>query len=761
MEEKEQFDFSLDDILKEFGSGTPAEDASTVPAEEAPRAAGEESAETAEEPFEAAPASGDDSLEDLTSDFLKSLLSGSADEAAPAAEPETASDSESEDEDVRIFPDKKAKKQEAKDLNATVRFTPVGTHQTEEVTGSTQRLDTAAVIAAVSAKPATDSKGDTQVFAPITEEQAAAAASEGAEPFSAGWEPKYEEPMGEYVPPEPIVFRPRSRLRELKKKLVAGPERRYYALAEEGLGKYQISMFLGSLVVILAVAAVCLYQMGMVQEDRMRLLVFGEMFAMLLAGLLGSGRLLDGFFSIFKGKFTLDSLLTVTFVVCIVDAVFCLQEVRVPFCAAFCLEMVFSLWAEYERRNTEMGMMDTMRKATRLNRVAKAPDCHEGRAGFYVEDGEVEDFMDHYNVPSRPEKVMNVYALIAFLLSGGVGLAAGLLGGVSAGFRVWSAAILMAAPASAFISQTRPMAVLERRMHKLGVVLCGWQGVKAACGNAVVPLTDADLFPAGSVKVNGVKFYSQRDPDQTVSYATAVIEASGMGIANLFTQLRDSRYGRHYTAENFRYYENGGLGGEVCGEPVLVGSLTFLQEMGVEMPEGAKVSQAVYVAVDGELCGVFAMAFGKLKGVSAGLGTLCGYRKLTPVLVTGNFLLSESFIRAKFNANTRRMAFPSLAEREKTAQWKPDPEKREVCALTTQEGIAPLGFAITGARALRSAVRMGTWMHIFGGIVGMAIVLVLTLVEGGAALLTPTNLLLLELIWALPGLLITEWTRRL
>ena len=629
MEEKEQFDFSLDDILKEFGSGASGAETPAVPAEEAPRTPGEEGTEAAEKPTGEATASGDAPVEDFSSDFWKSLLSEPAGEAAPAAEPEEASEPEAEDEDVRIFPDKKAKKQDAQDLNATVRFTPVGTHQAEEVTGSTQRLDTAAVVAAVAAKAPKASKGDTQVFAPITEEQATAAASEGAEPFSAGWEPKYEEPMGEYVPPEPIVFRPRSRLRELKKKLVAGPERRYYALAEEGLGKYQISMFLGSLVVILAVAAVCLYQMDMVQEDRMRLLVFGEMFAMLLAGLLGSGRLLDGLASVFKGKFTLDSLLCMTFVVCIVDALFCLQEVRVPFCAAFCLEVVFAQWAEYERRNTEMGMMDTMRKATRLNRVAKAPDCYEGRPGFYVEDGEVEDFMDRYNEPTRPEKAMNVYALIAFLLSGAVGLVAGLRGGVSAGFRVWSAAILMAAPASAFISQTRPMAVLERRMHKLGVVLCGWQDVKAACGNAVVPLTDSDLFPAGSVKVNGVKFYSQRDPDQTVSYATALIEASGMGIADLFTQLRESRYGRHYVADNFRYYENGGIGGEVCGEPVLVGSLTFLQEMGVEMPEGAKVSQAVYVAVDGELCGVFAMAFGKLKGVSAGLGTLCGYRKLT------------------------------------------------------------------------------------------------------------------------------------
>ena len=48
-----------------------------------------------------------------------------------------------------------------------------------------------------------------------------------AEPFSEQWEPEYEQPIGEYVPPQPIVFKPRSRLRELKKDLVAGPEKRF------------------------------------------------------------------------------------------------------------------------------------------------------------------------------------------------------------------------------------------------------------------------------------------------------------------------------------------------------------------------------------------------------------------------------------------------------------------------------------------------------------------------------------------------------
>ena len=743
MEEKD-LGFSLEDIMREFGSGTPEQEPS----------AQEQTAEPVEE--EAVPVTPEEDEEDYSSPFWQEIRNAPAEEEPVPEEPE---------DDVRVYEkEQPAAETPAQDLTETVRFTPVA-NQDPGLDGDTVRLDAGAVADAV--RKAAVASGDTMVFTPLgdgaedaQEEPAAVPIPEGAEPFSRNWEPHYEEPMGEYVPPEPIVFRPRSRLTELKKKLVAGPERRYYALAEDGVGKYQVLIFLNMLVVALASGAVVLHQMGMVQPDRMRLLVFGELFAMLISALLGSDRLLSGFINMFKGKFNLDSLLTVTFAVCVTDCVFCLQEIRVPFCAAFCLTMTFSLWAEFERRNTEMGQMDTMRKAIRLNRVSKAPGCFEGRPGFRVSDGEVEDFMDRYQEVSGPEKLMNVYALIALLACTAIGVMGGLLGGVSNGFRVGSIALMAAAPATAFICQTRPMSVLERRMHKLGVVLCGWSGVKAACGAGVVPLTDSDLFPGGSVKVNGVKFYSQRDPDETVSYATALIEASGMGIAGLFTQLLDSRYGRHYDAQNFRYYENGGIGGEVCGESVLVGSLSFLQEMGVELPEGARVSQAVYCAVDGELCGVFAMAFGKLKGVSAALGTLSGHRGLTPVLITGNFLLSESFIRAKFNANTRRFAFPSMAEREKVGLWNPTPEESTVCALTTQEGLAPMAFAITGARALRSAVNVGTWLHILCGVLGMVIVLLLSIVEG-IALLTPANLLVLELIWALPGLLITEWTRRL
>ena len=756
MGEKNQPEFTLEDILKEFGS----EPLEPTPAEPPARQ---------DEP--SAPAQP----EEPVWEFLpRQEFAGDAPEDAPQA-PEDPEEAPSETqempaEDPQIFDElPNEEPDESRFAEPEVQTwapteDPTDAPESDMLEEDTIRLDTRKILAAIGEQP----DDETQVFSPVEEapveeapeQPAADTIPEGAEPFGTDWEPEYEQPIGEYTPPEPIVFRPRSQLRDLKRKLVAGPERRYYALAEQGLGKLQISIFLSVIVVLLGSVSVGLYHFGMIPQERMRLLVFGEIFAMLFAALLASNCLLNGIVSLFKGKFTLDTLLVASFLVCMADGYFCLRQVRVPFCAAFCLQACMSLWAESQRRSTEMGQMDTLRKATQLKQVAKAPGCYGDDPGFYVTAGEPEDFMDTYQQPSGGDRLVRIYALTVFLVTAAIAGFTGFTRGLSDAMRVWSACILAAAPATIFICQSRPMAVLERRLHRLGAVLCGWQGIKACAGAAAVPLTDGDLFPAGSMKINGVKFYTNREPDQVIAYAAALIHCSGNCLSPLFEELLDQRSGHHYDVENFRSYEAGGMGGELDGESVLVGTLPFLKDMGVETPEGARVNQAVYLSIDGELCAVFALAFGKLKGVSAGLGTLCSYRGLTPVLSSDNFLLSEGFLRAKFNVNTRRMAFPSLQERQKVASWTPAPTQSIPCALLTQDSLAASAFSITGARAYHTASMLGAIVHIFGGILGVVIVAALALVAGGS-LLTPANLLLFELIWAVPGLLITEWTRNI
>lgn len=590
---------------------------------------------------------------------------------------------------------------------------------------------------------------DAPVFVPPLEPE--------KEPYSSEWEPEYEQPMGEYVPLEPIVFRPKSRLRELKKQLIAGPEKRYYELTELGFGKLQLAILGCGLVAILSVFTAGMYAVGAVPENRMRLLVFSQLLGLMLSALLGSYQLMEGFSDLIKRQFSLNTLLLFSLVACVADGILCLYQVRVPCCAPFSLNVTMSLWSAYQKRNIELGQMDTMRKAIRLDSVVLEEEYYQGMPGILRGEGRVEDFMETYRTPSGAERTLNVYALVSLFASLGIGIVAGALLGIVDGIRFFSASLLVAVPAAAYITLSRPMAILERKLHKLGTVLCGWQGVMALSTKAVFPLYGNDIFPTGSVKLNGLKFYGSRNPDQVVAYGTAVMVADGGGLAPLFSQLLESRNGYHYEVETLRTYPNGGVGGVVNDEAVLVGTLSFMREMGVDMPEGARVSQAVYVAVDGALNGVFAITYNKVKSTVSGLNTLCAYRGLSPVMVAGDFMLSPGFIANKFGAVTRRILFPDRKKQDELASQVTDGEA-VASALTTQEGLAGIAYAVTGARVLRTASIMGVTVQMLGGILGMLIMLALAVVHA-EYLLTPEKLLLYELIWMIPGVLLTEWTR--
>ena len=575
------------------------------------------------------------------------------------------------------------------------------------------------------------------------------------DPKPAVAEPAFE--VEEEFIPAPIVFTPRSRLKELKKQLVAGPERRYYELSEMGIGKLQAALLVNVLVVLICAGVTAMFALNLVPENRIKLVVFSQVLAMLISALLGSNLMLDSLGDLLKGRFTVNTLLTLTFAACLIDSVFCLKELRVPCCAAFSLEMTMAMWARLQKHNTEMAQMDTMRKAVRLHGIVRVENYYEGKDGLLRKEGEVSDFMDTYQKMPAPEVVQSVYAVLSLLVCIGISVFAGMLHGLSMGVQILSTSLLVAVPASFFVSVSRPMAILETRLHMVGTVLCGWEGVKDLCGKAVFPISDLDLFPQGSTKLNGVKFYGHRNPDEVVSYTTSVIHAAGGGLVPVFDQLLKSRSGQLYPVHSFRNYGDGGIGGEVEGLPVLVGTMGFLQDMGVEIPEGTMVNQAVYAAVDGELCAVYAMSYAKMRSAAAGLVTLCGYRKLKPLKLSGDFMLTESFLRAKFNVKTSRIAFPDRDTCQKLQQHPIDPDE-PVLALTTREELVSVAYAITGARALRQATKLGVIIHLIGGTLGLIIMLVLGYL-GSTQLLTPVNILLYQLIWAVPGLLVTEWAR--
>ena len=98
-----------------------------------------------------------------------------------------------------------------------------------------------------------------------------------------------------------------------------------------------------------------------------------------------------------------------------------------------------------------------------------------------------------------------------------------------------------------------------------------------------------------------------------------------------------------------------------------------------------------------------------------------------------------------------------IAEDRRLLSRQPDADS-PVLAIATRSDLASFAYALTGARALRTAARLGTVVHVVGGILGLLIMAALAYL-GNTELLTPVNILLYQLVWGIPGLLITEWTR--
>ena len=669
----------------------------------------------------------DDIIKEFSSQILDEILAEVSETPKPS-EPQTPAPAESTEETVRLETVATEPLVTAQD---TMAFTPISQETVAFTPAAMPEL-----------APEPEPEPEPELSQPITE------------PYSEEWEPDYEEPMGDY--PNPIHFPSKNRQTILRKKLVSGPEKRYHDLASEGLGRLQFSIFLHLVLLAASAAITVIFTLRNPNASQMRLMLFGQLVIGMLTGLLGCYRLLVGIGSLMRGRFTLNTLLLIAFIACMVDSFFCLSSQRMPFTTLLCLDIFMAQVAEYQRRNTQISQMDTLRKALEITAVVKVPNYYEGLSGYVTTEGDPDDFMKEYYKPTAPERRLELFGLIALLVSAGITVYVGMVQSWGLAIQVLSAALLAAIPASSLIIISRPIAVLEKRMHRLGTVLCGWKGVRNADQKAVYPLDHKDLFPTDCAKMNGVKFYGSVDPGRVVAYSTALIAQDGEGMMKVFAHLPRSRHIDRYHVTDFMAYP-GGITGLVDGWGVMVGTYDFMNEMGVTIPNDAKISHAVYAAVDGQFSAVFALHYQRSKSSTAGIRTLCGYRNIKAVLTACDFILTDRFIRGKLGVNVNRMVFPEREVRQELAAT-PIPQDATVVALTVKSGLASKAYALTGARALRSTLNIGSIVHIFAGVVGLVAVVALTF-AGAQHMLSVQNLLAYSLVWMVPGLLITGWTR--
>lgn len=304
--------------------------------------------------------------------------------------------------------------------------------------------------------------------------------------------------------------------------------------------------------------------------------------------------------------------------------------------------------------------------------------------------------------------------------------------------------LLSALPLCSGLSVSRPFAALARRLDGRAA-LYAWHSARALGGQYTVVLRDEDLFPPGSIIPNGMKLYSPLSPARVLSYALAALQAAGSPLAPLFDEMLAAQFGKRCTAASYRLYGDGGIEAEVAGETVMVGSLAFMRTVGVRMPSGAGLRQAVYVAIGGELAGIFALKYRANAPIREALRALLALPKVDLVLMTRDFLITPELLAARFRLPTQRLRFPPYGKRRVRLRSE-SAGATSAGALIAQGDFSAFASTLCAAKTLRNAALVNFALTLLAGLIGFA-VCALSFVWG--APLSPLLLTVYHLIWAL------------
>lgn len=421
-----------------------------------------------------------------------------------------------------------------------------------------------------------------------------------------------------------------------------------------------------------------------------------------------------------------------------------------PYAAVSCMALTFGLWGAVREGR---GYFDTFRSAavdddppylvTETDRGA----CKQRGAvpGFYTTA--IRD-----NAMTLWQAVLLPVVLVASLVFAGL---SSLSQGRGADFLLnWSAILAAGATFALPLCWGLPFSHLARHLQKAGCAVAGWSGAEKISGQRRMILTDGDLFPPGTIQLNGVKVFGEELP-RAASYAATLARCAGSGLERVFDGLLRGEGGHYQEAQDFSFYEEGGYSATIHGETVLLGTASFMRKMEVRMPGNINLRTGIFLAVDRQLTAAFAVKYHAAENVDFAL-RLMRRSRVTPVLASRDPNITPALLKRKFHKSVK-VEYPDLTDRVALSEAEQD--RGLPRALIFREGLLPYAETVCGSRRLCRAVRRSAMLSFFASAAGTLLTSYLTF-QGSYDLLTPLALVVFCLLWTAPVLLMADWTGR-
>lgn len=421
-----------------------------------------------------------------------------------------------------------------------------------------------------------------------------------------------------------------------------------------------------------------------------------------------------------------------------------------PYAAVSCLGLVFAQWGLTRQSR---GEYDTFRT------VALDPEppylVTETDHGACKQRGDLPGF---YTAASQdPLPLTWQAALLPVVLMATVvfaGLSSLGQGRGADFFLNWSAILCAAASFALPLCWGLPFSRLAQRLQKTGCAVAGWRGADRISRKKTMIVTDSDLFPPGTVALNGVKVFGEELP-KAASYAATMCRAAGSGLEWLFDGLMRSEGGRYERADDFSFYQEGGYSATIHGESVLLGTASFMRKMEVRLPGGINLRTGVFLAIDRQLAAVFAVKYNASENVDYAL-RMMRRSHITPILAARDPNITPALLKRKFHKGVK-VEYPDLTVRVALSEAELD--RGLPRALLFREGLLPYAETVVGSRRMCRTVRRAAALAIFGSVAGTLLSFYLVF-SGAYDLVSPLYLAAFLLLWTLPVLVMSDWCGR-
>ena len=449
----------------------------------------------------------------------------------------------------------------------------------------------------------------------------------------------------------------------------------------------------------------------------------------------------------FTGELLVSAAAAVTLLDCVTWPLFAQRQASLPYAAVVCAALTASLWGQLCRAR---AVYDTCRMVS----VTEEPPylVTETPGGACKQRGRIEGFYTDLVADEAPVRWQT--ALVPVIFMGALvfaGLASLGRGQPQDFFLCWSVTLTASSSLALPLAWTLPWSSLARQLHKTNAAVAGWTGAERISGRRAMILTDEDLFPAGTVKINGIKLYGE-EMGRAVAYAASLVKESGSGLTRLFDDLLRGENGRYLKLDNFCFYQEGGFSADYRGESLLLGTASFVRKMDVRLPGSLNLRTGIFLAVDRQLVAVFAVKYRPAESVDWAMRMLRRNR-ITPVLASRDPNITPALLRRKF-PHGAKVQYPALTARlalseQETGRGRPR-------AILLREGLLPYAETVVGSRRLCKSAREGTVFALLGSLAGMLLTGYLANL-GGFALMEPLVVLVFLLLWVAPVLLLAGW----